>query len=182
MSTLRFAREMCAREACSRAESSVVVVMQGAGGRARAEQRVPDGRGRENGVAASAAQYNPDAAIVNYYREGDTLNGHQDDVEEDVAQPIVSVSVGCDAVFLIGGHTKAERPTALLLSSGDVMVMRADARLSFHGACAARARTYPGLGFSGDACRNLAPWAWRVYASQGCIPAAGWAALVVIPT
>lgn len=84
--------------------------------------------------AGGVPAFNPDAAIVNYYRAGDTLNGHQDDVEEDLRQPIVSLSVGCDAVFLIGGRTKAVPPTALLLSSGDVIVMRSDARLSFHGA------------------------------------------------
>lgn len=64
---------------------------------------------------------------------GDTLNGHQDNVEPDLSQPIVAMSVGCDAVFLIGGRTKAEKPTALLLSSGDVVVMTSAARLCVHG-------------------------------------------------
>eukprot|EP00892_Ulva_mutabilis_P009526 jgi/Ulvmu1/6946/UM033_0003.1 len=83
--------------------------------------------------SAGVPPFDPDAAIVNYYWEGDTLNGHQDDVEEDLRQPIVSLSVGCDAVFLIGGRSKAVAPTALLLGSGDVVVMSADARLSYHG-------------------------------------------------
>lgn len=64
---------------------------------------------------------------------GDTLNGHQDNVEQDLLQPIVAMSIGCDAVFLIGGQTKAQKPTALLLSSGDVVVMTSPARLCFHG-------------------------------------------------
>lgn len=46
----------------------------------------------------------PDAALVNYYSPGDTLGGHRDDVEADLAQPIVSMSLGCDAVFLLGGE------------------------------------------------------------------------------
>ena len=29
---------------------------------------------------------------------GDTLGGHCDDVEADLAQPIVAASIGCDAV------------------------------------------------------------------------------------
>lgn len=29
---------------------------------------------------------------------GDTLGGHRDDVEPDLAQPIVTLSLGCDAV------------------------------------------------------------------------------------
>ena len=37
--------------------------------------------------------YRPDAAILNFYREGDTLGGHLDDVEPDMDQPIVSRSV-----------------------------------------------------------------------------------------
>jgi alkylated DNA repair protein alkB family protein 1 len=48
----------------------------------------------------------PDAALVNYYHSGDTLNGHKDDVEKDLDQPIVTVSLGCDAVFLLGGTTR----------------------------------------------------------------------------
>lgn len=45
-----------------------------------------------------------DAAIVNYYSKGDTLGGHKDDVEEDLTQPLVSISIGCAAVFLMGGE------------------------------------------------------------------------------
>ena len=44
-----------------------------------------------------------DAAIVNYYGRGDTLGGHKDDVENDLTQPLVSISIGCSAVFLLGG-------------------------------------------------------------------------------
>lgn len=53
-----------------------------------------------------AKPYLPDAALVNYYQPGDTLNGHRDDVEPDLAQPIVTLSLGCDAVFLVGGTTR----------------------------------------------------------------------------
>lgn len=74
------------------------------------------------------------AHLVRTVHSGDTLNGHQDNVEPDLSQPIVSISVGCDAVFLIGGQSRSEKPTALLLSSGDVIVMTAAARLCFHGA------------------------------------------------
>ena len=47
----------------------------------------------------------------------------QDDAEGALEQPLVSVSVGCDAVFLIGGAHRDMPPTALLLRSGDVVVM-----------------------------------------------------------
>ena len=42
-------------------------------------------------------------ALVNYYREGETLGGHVDDVERNQEAPIVAVSLGCSAVFLLGG-------------------------------------------------------------------------------
>lgn len=43
-----------------------------------------------------------EAAIVNFYTPKSTLGGHLDDVEPDQEAPIVSVSLGCTAVFLIG--------------------------------------------------------------------------------
>lgn len=92
-------------------------------------------RDRERGGVPA---YDPDAVIVNYYHAGDTLNGHKDDVELDLRQPIVSVSVGADAVFLLGGETRDTPPVALLLRSGDVLVMSASARLCYHGALSLR--------------------------------------------
>ena len=66
-------------------------------------------------------------------RAGDTLNGHADDAEQDLAQPLVSLSLGCDAVFLMGGETKAVPPTPLLLRSGDAVVLSGHARRCVHG-------------------------------------------------
>lgn len=83
--------------------------------------------------ASGAPRYQPDAALINYYRPGDTLGGHRDDVEFDQRQPIVSISLGCSAVFLIGGETRDVPPHALLLRSGDVVVLTGLARRCFHG-------------------------------------------------
>jgi alkylated DNA repair protein alkB family protein 1 len=56
---------------------------------------------------ASPTPYLPDAALVNYYHSArDTLSGHRDDVERDLAQPIVTLSLGCEGVFLMGGPTR----------------------------------------------------------------------------
>eukprot|EP00878_Enallax_costatus_P011814 GHUV01012334.1.p1 GENE.GHUV01012334.1~~GHUV01012334.1.p1 ORF type:complete len:346 (+),score=112.94 GHUV01012334.1:645-1682(+) len=79
------------------------------------------------------APFRPDVALVNYYHAGDTLGGHKDDVEPDRSQPIVTMSLGCDAVFLMGGQSRDEQPTALLLRSGDVVVLGGPARSSYHG-------------------------------------------------
>ena len=61
---------------------------------------------------------NAEAAIVNYYRPGDTMGGHVDDAETDRSLPLVSVSLGCSAVFLVGGATRDVAPTAVWLRSG----------------------------------------------------------------
>lgn len=89
-------------------------------------------------AAAAAADaipegYAPDAALVNYYRAGDTLGGHVDDAEADMAQPIATLSLAAPAVFLMGGRTRAAPPTALLLRGGDALVLAGDARRCFHG-------------------------------------------------
>lgn len=45
----------------------------------------------------------PEAAIVNFYAPGDILSPHQDVAEISQAD-LVSMSIGCDAVFYIGLH------------------------------------------------------------------------------
>lgn len=57
-----------------------------------------------NGDATKFPVFRPDAALVNYYSAGETLGGHSDDVESDLSKPIVSMSLGCDAIFLQGGE------------------------------------------------------------------------------
>ena len=68
--------------------------------------------------AAIGSSMNAEAAIVNYYRPGDTMGGHVDDAETDRSLPLVSVSLGCSAVFLVGGATRDVAPTAVWLRSG----------------------------------------------------------------
>ena len=42
-------------------------------------------------------------------------------------------SFGQSAVFLVGGRSKAVQPSALLLRSGDVVIMSGSSRLAYHG-------------------------------------------------
>ncbi|KAF5837894.1 hypothetical protein DUNSADRAFT_3727 [Dunaliella salina] len=49
-----------------------------------------------------------------------------------IIKPIVAASLGCDAVFLMGGPTRDTAPTPLLLRSGDVVVLGGSARNCFH--------------------------------------------------
>ena len=61
------------------------------------------------------------------------MSGHIDDAEHCLDEPIVSFSIGCPAVFLIGGRSKSEAPTAVLLRSGDALVMSGPSRTCYHG-------------------------------------------------
>lgn len=78
-------------------------------------------------------EFRPEAAIVNYFGSGDMLGGHLDDMEEDWSKPIVSMSLGCKAIFLLGGKTREDEPLAMFLRSGDIVLMAGEARECFHG-------------------------------------------------
>lgn len=74
-----------------------------------------------------------EAAIVNYFHTNSAMCGHIDDSEEDLSKPIVSLSCGLTAVFLIGGRSHDITPTALFIRSGDVVIMGGESRLCVHG-------------------------------------------------
>jgi DNA alkylation damage repair protein AlkB len=89
--------------------------------------------------AASRAGYMfaPDICIMNLYSEVSRMGVHQDKDERretlDAGVPIVSVSIGDDARFVVGGVTRKEPTRPLMLHSGDVLVMGGPSRLRFHG-------------------------------------------------
>lgn len=49
-----------------------------------------------------------------------------------MSAPLLSISLGCSAIFLLGKETKAEKPVALMLRSGDVVIMSSKARMAYH--------------------------------------------------
>lgn len=75
----------------------------------------------------------PEAAIVNYYPLGTCMSGHVDDAELTMDEPIVSVSIGRSAIFLIGSRSKTETPIPILVRSGDAIVMSGESRYCYHG-------------------------------------------------
>ncbi|EKM55906.1 uncharacterized protein PHACADRAFT_174062 [Phanerochaete carnosa HHB-10118-sp] len=77
--------------------------------------------------------YEPDAGIVNFYQTSDTLMAHVDRSELCAASPLVSISLGCTAVFLIGGPTRDTEPVPIFLRSGDVLIMSGPCRRAYHG-------------------------------------------------
>ncbi|TKA69845.1 hypothetical protein B0A55_06727 [Friedmanniomyces simplex] len=58
-----------------------------------------------------------EAAIVNLYSPGDTLSAHRD-VSEACAQPLVSISLGCEAIF-IAAIEDEPAPSSATAVSGD---------------------------------------------------------------
>jgi alkylated DNA repair protein (DNA oxidative demethylase) len=85
---------------------------------------------------AGFAGFAPDSCLINRYEPGARMSLHQDRNERDMAQPIMSVSLGLPAIFLFGGLTRAERARRIPLRHGDVVVWGGPSRLAFHGVAA----------------------------------------------
>jgi alkylated DNA repair protein (DNA oxidative demethylase) len=96
--------------------------------------------------AAGFATFAPDACLINRYEPGARLSLHQDKNERDLESPIVSVSLGLPAVFLFGGHRRAERPRRVPVGHGDVVVWGGPDRLRFHGVQPLKSGRHPELG------------------------------------
>lgn len=75
----------------------------------------------------------PEAAIVNFYPLHTNMGGHLDDAEHDLSKPIVSLSLGRSAIFLIGGKLKSIDALPILARSGDIVIMSGNSRLCYHG-------------------------------------------------
>jgi DNA oxidative demethylase len=84
---------------------------------------------------AEVANYRaqPEACLVNWYGAKTKLGLHVDADEEDTRAPVVSVSLGDDAWFRIGGRKRRDPTQRILLRSGDVIVLGGGARLIHHG-------------------------------------------------
>jgi alkylated DNA repair protein (DNA oxidative demethylase) len=75
----------------------------------------------------------PECCLVNLYRDGARMGQHQDRDEEAPDAPVLSVSLGDDALFRIGGTARRDATHSVKLVSGDVLTFGGPARLAFHG-------------------------------------------------
>ena len=82
----------------------------------------------------------PQACLVNHYTEGTKLGLHVDWDEEATDAAVVSVSLGDDALFRLGGPSRRDPTRSMRLRSGDVVVLGGAARRCHHGVD----RIYPG--------------------------------------
>lgn len=75
----------------------------------------------------------PQACLVNFYSDEARMGLHQDKDEQDLAAPVVSISLGNSCLFRVGGLARDDRTLSFKLSSGDVVILGAEGRLCFHG-------------------------------------------------
>ncbi len=75
----------------------------------------------------------PDCCLINYYGEGARMGLHQDRDEAEFTWPVLSISLGDDALFRIGGTERGGPTQSLWLTSGDVLVLEGESRLAYHG-------------------------------------------------
>jgi DNA oxidative demethylase len=75
----------------------------------------------------------PDCCLVNRYSENSRMGLHQDRDEGDFSHPVLSISLGDDALFRVGGTERGGSTESVWLSSGDVVSLAGGARLAYHG-------------------------------------------------
>jgi alkylated DNA repair protein alkB family protein 1 len=83
--------------------------------------------------STESLSFTPSASIVNYYNSKSNMGGHRDDLELATDKPVVSLSMGLSAIFLLGGNTKEDEPVIpILVRKGDVLCLGGDIRMNFH--------------------------------------------------
>lgn len=75
----------------------------------------------------------PEACLVNFYASDAKMGLHQDRDEEDLAAPLLSVSLGDTGRFRLGGVARSDPTRSFPLASGDVLVLAGPSRLAHHG-------------------------------------------------
>lgn len=84
-----------------------------------------------------------DMALVNYYPPGSKMGLHVDGFEDSDA-PVISLSIGDEALFRIGGTENRNAPwDEVTLCSGDVILFGGPKRRAFHGVPRLNAGTLP---------------------------------------
>lgn len=90
----------------------------------------------------------PDICLINFYDRDGRMGLHQDKDESAASLaaglPVVSISLGDTARFLLGGFRRRDPVDTLLLESGDAFVFGGAARLRYHGVARIVPGTAPG--------------------------------------
>lgn len=83
--------------------------------------------------ALIGAERMPECCLINFYDQTARMGLHQDRDEADFSWPVLSVSLGDDALFRLGGEARGDKTESIWLRSGDVVVLGGAARRIFHG-------------------------------------------------
>ena len=75
----------------------------------------------------------PEACLINVYDAAAKMGLHQDRDEEELAAPVLSLSLGDPGLFRIGGLRRSDPTRSFWLRSGDALTFGGPARLLFHG-------------------------------------------------
>jgi alkylated DNA repair protein (DNA oxidative demethylase) len=75
----------------------------------------------------------PQACLINFYSADARMGLHQDKDEQDLAAPVVSLSLGDTALFRVGGLKRSDSTNSVRVASGDAVVLGGEGRLAFHG-------------------------------------------------
>jgi DNA alkylation damage repair protein AlkB len=98
-------------------------------------------------AAEAGMMIEPDVCLVNCYPESGRLGLHQDKDERpetiEAGIPVVSISLGDSAKFMIGGTRRKDPVKTVVLESGDALVMGGPSRLRYHGVSGILERTAP---------------------------------------
>lgn len=90
--------------------------------------------------------FSPDCCLVNVYKIGSKMGLHQDKDEQDFTQPVVSVSLGVPAAFIVGGAKRSDKTMKILLTHGDIIVFGGTSRRFYHGVQAIKQDNHALLG------------------------------------
>lgn len=109
---------------------------------------------------AATGAPSPECCLVNLYRGQARMGLHQDRDEAALDIPVVSVSLGDEAIFRIGGTKRKGMTQSFRLQSGDMLAFGGSARLAFHGidrVIAGTSRLVPGGGRLNLTLRRVTP-------------------------
>lgn len=116
-------------------------------------------------LGAAFPETEAQAAILNLYSAGDTLSVHRD-VSEECDVGLISMSFGCDGLFLIS-HDDGNDCEIIRLRSGDALYMNRASRFAWHGVpkilpdtCPTWLADWPSFGEGGP---GLAPVLYRMW-------------------
>ncbi len=76
--------------------------------------------------------FHPQSCLINLYNKGEKLGLHQDNTENNLSAPIISISLGDTGIFVLGGLLRTDETKQYIVQSGDIIVMSGESRNFFH--------------------------------------------------